>query len=62
MRTFKLIKEIPLSPSIGHIVTFETESDFNDGLYNVGAISCLLIDDCEDWPEFWEEVTEDITN
>lgn len=58
MRKFKLIKEFPLSPELGHMVTFETEEDYEYGLNNVGAISCLMIYDCEDWPEFWEEVTE----
>lgn len=57
-RVFELIKEFPLSPSLGQHVTFETDEDFNDGKYNVGAIPCLMLDDCEDWPEFWEELTD----
>lgn len=58
MQKFKLIREFPLSPAIGDIVTFESEEDYEYGINNVGDIPCLMIYDCEYWPEFWEEVTE----
>lgn len=57
-RRFKLIKEFPLSPSLGTIVEFKTEGDFNDGIYDFGAI-CLILTDCTNYPEFWEECTKD---
>lgn len=56
-RRFKLIKEFPLSPSLGTIVEFKTEGDFNDGIYDFGAI-CLILTDCTNYPEFWEEIIE----
>lgn len=58
-RRFKLIKEFPLSPSLGFEVLFETEKDFNDGMNNVGAISTLMISDCTKFPQFWEEIIEE---
>lgn len=57
MKKFKLIKEFPLSPELGHIVTFENDEDFTYGLNNVGDIPLLILYDCTDWPEFWEKVT-----
>lgn len=56
-RTFKLIKEFPLSPSLGTIVEFKTEKDFNGGIYDFGAI-CLILTDCTNYPEFWEEIND----
>lgn len=58
-RRFKLIKEFPLSPSLGTIVEFKTEQDFNDGIHAVGAIPSLMLGDCTNYPEFWEECTKD---
>lgn len=60
VRKFKLIKLFPLSPSLGTIVEFKTEKDFNDGIYDVGAIPNLLLkEDCINFPEFWEEIIEE---
>lgn len=56
MKKFELIKEFPLSPSMGAQVVFRTEQDFNDGIPDVGAIPKLFIQDCANYPEFWKEV------
>lgn len=58
-RKFRLIKTYPLSPSLGTIVEFKTEQNFNDGIYDVGAIPNLLLEDCIHFPEFWEEIIEE---
>ena len=58
-RRFILIKEFPLSPSLGTIVEFKTEQDFNDGIHAVGAISTLILSDCINYPEFWKELKEE---
>lgn len=55
-RSFKLIKEFPLSPKAGTVVTFKEDKDFNDGIYNVGAMPNLILEDCTGYPEFWREV------
>jgi len=39
---FKLIKEFPFSPSLNTIIEFKTEKDFNDGIYDIGALLVLF--------------------
>ncbi len=56
-RKFKLIKAFPLSPSLNTIVEFKSEKDLNDGIYEVGAITCLMLTDCTSYPEFWRDVS-----
>lgn len=59
-RKFKLIKTYPFSPSLGKILEFRTEKDFNDGVENVGeGSSTYYLTDCVDFPEYWEEIIEE---
>lgn len=59
-RKFKLIKTYPFSPSLGKILEFRTEKDFNDGVENIGeGSSTYYLTDCVDFPEFWEEIIEE---
>lgn len=58
MRKFKLIKEFPLSPVKGTIATFKTMQEEIEGIYDMGAIPNLILTDCTQFPEFWEEVKE----
>lgn len=58
MRKFKLIKEFPLSPVKGTIATFKTMHEEIEGIYDMGAIPNLILTDCTQFPEFWEEVKE----
>ena len=58
MRKFKLIKEFPLSPAKGTIATFKTMQEEIEGIYDMGAIPNLILTDCTQFPEFWEEVKE----
>lgn len=58
---FKLIKEFPLSPQLGTIVEFKTEKDYDDGIHDIGAIPTLFIEDCRDYPEFWNRVDDEYT-
>ena len=55
-RKFKLIKEFPFSPNLGEVVEFKTEKDFNDGITGVGSLPTLILEDCINFSEFWEEV------
>jgi hypothetical protein len=56
-RSFKLVKEFPLSPKLGTVVTFETETEFFDRLYNsLEDKDTYQLKDCVNHPEFWEEV------
>lgn len=58
-RRFKLIKEYPASPSLGTIVEFKTEEDFNIGICNVAEIGRVTLGSFTLYPEFWEECTKD---
>ena len=63
VRKFRLIKLYPLSPSLGTIVEFKTEQDFNDGVENVGdGSSTYYLVDCVGFPEYWEEIIEEKYN
>ena len=59
LRRFKLIEEYPASPSLGTIVEFKTEQDFNIGISNVAEIGRLTLDSFILYPEFWEEIVEE---
>lgn len=59
-RYFILKKEFPLSPNKGYIAKFLTDKDMNDGIYNVGALPNLMLSDCVNYPEFWEEITDNL--
>lgn len=59
IRKFKLIKDFPQSPSLNTIVEFKSEKDMEEGLDLVGALSPLILTDCTNYPEFWEECTKD---
>ena len=52
MRKFKLIKEYPGSPELGYITKFnERDEDWS-------TPNMLIINDCKDYPEFWEGIKE----
>lgn len=52
MRKFKLKKCYPGSPGLGY------ETKFNNNDEDWSTPNMLIIDDCIDYPEFWEEVKE----
>ena len=57
MKKFKLIKAYPLSPPIGTIVIFEGNRKYT---VHINIKDKLFIGDCINYPDFWEDITQDI--
>jgi len=56
MNKFKLIKEYPGSPKLGFVVDFGTTYDsINSSMARV----TILLKNCKDSPEFWEEIEKE---
>ena len=60
MRKFKLIKEYPGSPDLGTEVERISKSSNNYSYSDGKGRICVLSEHCEDNPEYWEEVNENV--
>ena len=49
---YRLVKKYPGSPGLGY------ETEFNNNGEDWNTPNMLIVADCKDFPEFWEEVKE----